>query len=769
MEPTKNPESSENILESLWYKFFPFWPLLLLLCTLFLALGIGYSLYRKPTFTVAASLIINTNNEGNQGYSNQPFRALNAFATTQVVDNEVMVLQSRSLMKEVVLALHLYAPIGEKRTTASHAGFLNSPLLVEAQNPEEIKKTEGKAFSYEAGSKRVVVEGKPYALHQWIEFPYGTLRFVPNPYQQQPAQKPLYFALEHPSIVARQLTNNLGVSTTSKLSTTINLTYQTEQPDMGEAVLNELLRQYLRTSVANENALAANSLEFVEERLREVEWELDSIERRVQQFRTRTGAINLSEQGRIYLQNVAENDRRVAEIEAQLALLDQVARYLSEEGSRTGVVPSTLGIDDPVLANLLQQLNQLELQLARERTTTGENNPLVRSIENEIQQIRPNIQSIVTNQQARLRASRNRLTATSGRITATIRDIPEQERELLDISRQQAVKRDLYAFLLQRREEAALSNSSSLADGRVVDWADANVANQGSRRLLILLGCLVAAFGAGIGYVLVRENLSGALLFRSDIEKHTAHPVLAEITYRKPTRKAPDLKAPDPVLVREFGHLQAAMGLFHAADTGKTILVTAFLQQEGSSFVASQLALQLARTGKRVVLLDLNLQRPALSAAYGLQQAKGFTDFFQSEEVTIPQLVQASGEPGLDVLPAGSPTQRGVALLTHPRMEELLALLRSQYTYILMDTAALELASDALALAPFADHTLLVLRHGVTPKTLLKRLDTASELKTLRNVGLVLNGIKARGFPRRYFGYGFGYGYERVIKQPLRP
>jgi capsular exopolysaccharide synthesis family protein len=439
---------------------------------------------------------------------------------------------------------------------------------------------------------------------------------------------------------------------------------------------------------------------------------------------------------------------------------------VNQEGRATGVIPTNLGIDDPVLAALLQQLNELELQLSNQRTTTGQNNPVVRSIENEIQKIRPNIRNIVTNQQERLRASRNNLTATTGRINTTIRGIPGQERELLEISRQQAVKRDLYAFLLQRREEAALSNSSSIADNRVVDWADAKIAAQSSGRMIVLLGCVFAAIGLSIAYVLFKEGFTGKVLFRSEVEKLTAFPILSEITYHKQRRKSRAAAPADAIAAKEFNQLLAALGLFHSTGPKKTILVTSQLLNEGTSFVSRNLAIHLAATGKKVALLDFNLLKPDTSVFFGMEQSNGFTDYFYSTP-DLTRLLHGSTHENLDIMPAGGMTGSHVPLLMSPKLEALFTGLRNHYDFVIVDTPPLELASDAFALARFADITLLVVRPGVTPKTVLKKLDTNVELKTMNHINIVLNGITARGFPKRYYGYGYGYGHEMVPRKQL--
>ncbi|HEX8531848.1 MAG TPA: GNVR domain-containing protein, partial [Cytophagales bacterium] len=652
----------------------------------------------------------------------------------------------------------------EKTALVSASAYLTSPVVIEAREPAKLTKREKVPFAYDAPRRRVLVENKAYALGEWINFPFGTIRFVRNPHRAgkaRPGAKPLYFSVQNPAVVADELLKNLTVSSVSKLSTTINVTYRTDVAEKGEHVLNELLRQYLRSSVENENLLAANTLVFVEDRLKEVERELDSIERKTQQFRSAANVIDLSEQGRIFLESVADNDRKIVEINAQLAVLDQVARYVNGEGRDIGIVPTTLGIEDPVLAELLRQLNALELQRAKLSATTGDNNPLVRSVENEIGKIRPNIRGIVGNQQARLRASRNNLAGTSGQLNATLRGIPQKERELLEISRQQVVKRDLYAFLLQRREEAALSSASGIAENRVVDWADAGVAKTSSGKIIPVLGSLVLAFAVGVGYVFFKEGLSTKVLFRSEIESLTTVPVAGEVPYRKtslPAGAAGDAPVTD---AGSFGPLPAALGLFGRKDAPRKILVTSALAGEGKRFVGTHLAVSLAAAGRKVALLELNPYDPRLAALFGLPPAKGAFDFLQ-HGTALPGLAARTPYRNLDVIPAGAKVSNPLELLLHDRLGELLAHLGQHYDHTIIEAPPLSHATDAYVVAQHADLTLFVVRHGVTPKTGLRRLDEYARTAQLPNLRIVFNGVKGRGWGKKHYGYGFGYGRENA-------
>ena len=223
--------------------------------------------------------------------------------------------------------------------------------------------------------------------------------------------------------------------------------------------MNELAAAYSLASMNDKNAMAANTLSFVEERIRYVEAELDSLETKIQLYKSRKGIVDLSEQGKLFLQNLGSNDQRSADIGLQLAVLGEVEKYVVSKENKASIVPSTLGVTDPMLNDLLQKLYEAEIQYDKLKRTTAENNPILLSLKGEIDKIRPSILENITNQRQSIRASKVKVDQTSNSYSSVLRTIPKEEKDLLDFSRQQAIKSSVYTYLLQKREEAALSQS----------------------------------------------------------------------------------------------------------------------------------------------------------------------------------------------------------------------------------------------------------------------------------------------------------------------
>jgi tyrosine-protein kinase Etk/Wzc len=762
---TKIEKKEENLISLIRFRFFPYWPLFVFLL---LVSGVGAWLYLKtvvPVYSATASIVIKDEKKGTD--DSKLLESLNISSSKKLVENEMEVLQSRDLMKNVVSKLHLYAPIAEKGSFKVASAYTSSPVRIEAKEPEKLVPTEKPVpFTYNSAEATVEISNKKYPINAWVNTPYGMLKFSNNPSLQKPAKDPLFFSLNNPMNVAGGLVQSLSITPSSKLSTVLDLSFKDESPNRAQDILKELILSYTRFTMEEKNNVASNAVSFIEERLKSVVRDLDSIERNLQSYKATRGIVDLSEQGKQFLQNVGDNDRKVTDISMQLAALNQVEKYVVNKGDNVGMVPSTVGLSDPGLSSLLERLRDNELKYETMKKTMGENSPTVTAVAKEIEQIRPSILENIRNQQQSLQASKRDLNSTNGMYTSMLRTIPQKERMLLDMSRQQSIKSGVYSFLLQKREEAVLSSSSLVSDSRVVDSAVASFAPISPKSTQIYLMAFVLAFIAGIGIVGAKEFFSNKILFRSEIETLTAFPIAGEITSVK---HKDELVIVDPkklFMAEQFRQLRASIGLYSKVENNQKLMITSSISGEGKSFIASNLGLSLAMSGKKVVLIDFDLRSPKTSRIFGLQQAKGLAEFLERkikiEKIVSKIEIEQSGYSNLFVIPAGRSEINPTELLHSDRIEELFAYLSSHFDYVLVDTSPVDAVIDAYVLSEYCDKTLFVVRHGYTPKTIVQLFDKNSKIQSLKNLSIVFNNIKPRGFAKNTYGYGYGYGYTNV-------
>jgi tyrosine-protein kinase Etk/Wzc len=755
---SKVSNSEDNLFSTLLYKYLPFWPLFVVMLMLSLLGAWGYLHYFAiPIYKTSATLIIKDDTKGVD--ESRMTQSIDAFTSNNIVENEIKVIHSRALMKQVVKELRLYAPIYEEGKFKSVLAYTSSPIRIRLKEPDKAVDIEKVYFTYNPEKNNVKIGSKTYPVGKWINTPYGELRFVKNFRKTHPATEPLYFSIVNPKRATDELLEKLDIAAENKLSTVVNLQFFDPVPERGEDILNNLIAAYNQVAITKRNKLAANTLEFVQDRIKLVEQELGDLENKVEKYKSSEGVVDLSEQGKLFLQNVGDNDRKISDINLQLAVLDKVEKYVISKNKTAGIVPSTLGINDIVLTELLQKLYDSEILYQRLSKTTAENNPMLVSVADEIEKIRPSILEQIRNQRVALKASLANLGSTNSQYNAVLQNIPRKEKELLEISRQQAIKNNAYSFLLQKREETVLSYAPTSEDTKIVDIAEASILPISPQPIQVYLIAVIVACALGFVFVSGQELLHGKVLFRSEIQNLTKAPVVAELSFVKNQKDSLFEKPSEVFVIEQFRQLRATLGFYGRTFSKKKIMITSSIPGEGKSFVSSNLAYSLATSRKKVALVDFDLRNPNTTKLFNLYQQKGMTEYL-IEEIEPKDIVYTTGFSNLYLVPAGINVGDNTELLLNGKLEAFFAYLDKEFDYVIIDTPPLDLVSDAYLLSEYCDVTLLVMRHAHTPKTIVQRLSQSNKLKSLTKVGIVFNGVKPRGFVKGKYGYGYGYGHE---------
>ncbi|TPE42979.1 GumC family protein [Pontibacter mangrovi] len=749
------PSSENNIFSSLLYKYLPYWPLFALLLLISCLGTWGYLRYFAiPSYETSASLIIKDENKGvNDAKMTE---SIDAFTSNKIVENEIKVLYSRTLLKEVVEDLKLYAPVFEEGKFKTTSAYITSPVQIEVKHPEALKETAKVYFHYNRASKQVIINNDEYSTGKWVQTPYGIIRFSLNTRKEGIAKHPLYFSLIRPKKIVESLEKNIKIEAENKLSTVVNFTLYDQIPARGEDILNTLIYTYNSIAINERNKLAANTLEFVEDRIKLVEEELKDLENKVVKYKSSEGVVNLSEQGKLYLESVEGRDLKMSDIDLQLAVLDKVENYVIAKEKARGIVPSTLGLNDAVLSQLLQKLYNAEIEYQKLRNTTAENNPMLLTLAEEIQNVRPGILENIQNQREALQASRSKLASTNRRYQAELKFIPKQEKELMEISRQQAIKNNAYSFLLQKREETVLSYAPNAGDSRVVDMAESSSLPVKPRPLYFYLIAVALSFALGIAFVTSKDLFNRKLLFRSEIEANTNTPIVAELSLTKRRKGKSFVEPAETSILEQFRKLRVTLGLY-GHHNKKRIMITSNIPGEGKSFVCSNLAYILATSGQNVVLVDFDLRNPNASVLFDMYKQEGVTEFLLCKS-TPEAIVKETGFPNLRIVPAGIAIGDYTDFMLNGKFSALLDSLEKDFEYIIIDTPPVDLVTDAYLISKHCDITLLVMRHAYTPKNLVQDLSQNHVLQSLKNVAIVFNGVRPRGFVRGQYGYGYGYG-----------
>ena len=745
------------------HKLMPYWPLFATLVAVMLGGGWLYLQMATPKYESHARILIKDEKKGSE--ESEELQALDLLTPKKSSDNEIEVIKSNTLINKVVDELNLCAPVYQKDNFRDKLAYTTSPVIVIPDSTHTLKLVKKAPFKF--SNNQVVIGNASYPLDEWVKTPYGRLRFANNPhYIENAAGGQFYFSVIDPKKVVNSISSALTVESANKLSSIIDLSITDEVPQRGQDILNKLIDTYNQSLVTEKNVLAANTIKFLDQRLATVQQQLQDIEQKQEEYKSGKGAIDISTQGKTLLENVSLNDQKTSEINMQLSVLNQIDNYVRSKDMSKAIVPTTAGIEDPGLTAMVKNIYDLQLEVESLKKTTGENNPMIVADEEKIEKIRPQILENIQNQRQALAATKKDLSNTNGAYSSTLSAMPETEKTLIDISRAQTIENGLYTFLLQKKEETALSFVSNDPGSKIVDRAESSDSPVSPKKKLVYLAALILAFIIGISIVLLKESMSRTVMFQKDIEDLTQLPVIGEITIDKSKKNIVIGNSERTLIAEQFRRLRTTLHYLDIGNDKKRIMVTSGISGEGKSFVASNLALSLALTGKRVVLLDFDLNKPTLSAKLNIHMEKGITEYLKGEATLSEILIPTSINNNLFFIAPGQLPDSPSELLTNGVAGDLLNELSQVFDHIVIDMAPVGPVSDAYIVSPYCDITLYIVRHAYTPKTFLERLDINNKLNKLNNAAIVFNGVSQRGYGQAYgYGYGYVYGNEGYKKR----
>lgn len=751
-------EEESNIGQQIISKYIPYWPLYILATLLALVAAYVYLRYVTPVYEASATMIVK---DERRGTNDQILDQINQLSSKKFVENEIEVIQSRALMETVVKKLHLYAPIVQEGKVKKADAYLLSPVVVEVSNPDSIIEVDKVNFTYDKDSKTVTLNGKDkYPVGTFVNTEYGTLRFSPNKYYRPSAEteRQLYFSLVEPSNVAEDY--RLGLKAVAgQQSAIVNITCKDIIPQRAVEVLNDLIDEYNLSTISDKNSLAKSTLSFLNERLGILGRDLDSIQKKMQQYKSGSDAVDVSTQGQIFLQNVSAVDAKLGDVNNQLAMLGTLEKSVSSKMTEGGVVPSTIGLNDPMLTNLTTKLYNAEIEYDKLKKTMGENNPILQAKADEIAKMRPSILENIQNQKASLNASKSSLYATSGGYNSLLRSVPKKERDLLEISRDQAIKLQNYQFLLQKKQETELNLAQTSTSVKTVDKAKAGKDPVSPKKKLIYLMAVAAALGLCIGVITIKDLFTGKIMYRTEIEKMTSVPIIGEVAFDKSQSPIVIERGTRSFIAEEFRKLRISLSFLGIDSSHKKILVTSSISGEGKSFVAANLAVSISLTGKKVALVDLDLNNPTLSKILNVNQEFGAAEVLAGEKRVEEVIRHSEVYENLYFISTGHLPENPTEFLANGRVNSMINYLDNNYDMVIIDTSPSVLVTDAYLLSGLCDATLYIVRHNYTPKMLVKRIDESNRINPLHNAAIIFNGVKIRGIFKNNYGYGYDYVY----------
>lgn len=744
-------------LRGFFTNFIYHWPLVLIGLFTAALFFVGYVKLSRPVHEVKATLGISDEKKNTDRHS--ALKEIDLSNSSTIIENEMAVLQSKTLMTQVVRDLQLWVTVQEKSKFLYEDLYNTAPFTVEVLktvkgNPEghldvQMKNKDAFTLTNEDGS---VQQG---VFNSALTTEFGILMLKPKVGVSPAGHESLRIAFKDPNKLALYYQEAVEVTMPNKLANIISLSLKDPIAERGEDVLGRLIINYQLAGKISKDVESKRTLDFLNERLASLTTELTDAEKGIETFRVSSGVTDLSSESKIGLENMQANDARLNEIRVQLSAIEGIERFVKAPRNYNKV-PATMGIVDPSLSSLTEKLSDLQLQRERMLATTPETNPDFEPLNRQIAATSMALKDNIKNIKASLQATASKLQSFGSGYQSTIKNIPTQERQYISIKRQQAIKENLYTYLLQKREEVAVSYTSTLAGSQVIDQPFSGTAKIPQKPLAfaaaLLLGLLIPA-----GILFGRGTLKPTLTDLQQMKAVFGIPVLAELPYAE---------AKDSVMINGYrlspiiDHLRALrikLGMLYGNKSrGRVTLITSSVPNEGKSFLSSNLAGSVAMTGRKTVIVEMDMRKPKIAEIINISPTHaGVSDFLEGS-LRLVDIVQTIGlETNLDVITSGSAIRNSAELLESPRLQELISQLTEVYDDIIIDSPPLHLLPDALVLSQFADVTLYVVRQGVTGREEVRFIKELHMQGQLKNMSLVFNGIQ-----RSKYGYGYDYDHS---------
>jgi tyrosine-protein kinase Etk/Wzc len=755
----------ETNLKNIFLRYFRYWYLFAGTLVLCLTAAFFYLRYATKEYEVTTTLLIKDDRtKSGQPVQEMDYNVMDLFVKKQnSIENEMEVLKSRSLLQKALQELNLettYYTQGKVKETEIYGPTVPVKVVHEQIKPEAyveeivIHPVSANTFKLEDGSSLTY-----YRYGQKIKRPYATFAVLKTPAFQLPV-KPVRIQFNNLEKLASNYSASLTVAPTNVDAKVLSLSYVTEVPQKGIDILNKLLAVYNEENIADKNKVVANTIQFINDRLEGLAAELEDVEGTVAKYKQQTGITDVNSDVQMYLEQTGQYNQQLAGQDIQLSVLQSIESYLRKQGSDYELVPSTLGVEDETLQNMISQFNNLQLERTRILRTANPSNPIVVNINEQLGGLRGSILENIQNMKRGVQVTRNNLRANSGMYQSKIQSVPGVEKDLLEIKRQQGVKENLYLYLLQKREESTLSLQATGTNSKVIDHPKASSAPVSPKSQLVYLCALIFGLGLPFSGLYLREMMNEKIETLADVEKLTNAPVLGEINHSDSKGNIVVRKNSRNIISEFYRLIRTNLQFVTQGRGNQVILVTSSMSQEGKTFFSINFASSLALTEKRVVILDFDLRKPKLLADMGIKNDKGISNYLLGRMTSIEEIIKPSNVlPNLSVIGAGSIPEDPAELMMNPRTEHLIEYLKTKYDYVIIDTSPVGQVADAFNLAQYTDCSIYIMRYNYTLTSQVKIFNDIFENEKLKFPMVVLNDAKKENFRKYGYGYGYSAGY----------
>ena len=789
-----NESSNINIAEIL-YKMLSKWHWFVISIIVAFIGAFIITKYSTPQYEAKATLLIKSNNE----ILNSMDMAGSFMGGRGMVNfqNEIGTIQSLAMVKRTVKALGFYTNYYQKVNFKNADIYKASPFEVTLDLYKtqaigvvidvKLKNNNSCVISYKAKNNvpiydyaedHVVVGENINIPEREITLKYGEwfekdgMKFKidlkdPEKWNSNYSKMDYAFVINDLDAVANQF-RATNIELLKKESSIISIKYVHENKKKAEDFVNMLCKIYIDQTFEEKNYLHVATINFVNSQIENIADSLSLVENRKEAFQKVNNTLSLTNDAQYIYQRTNELEVKRAEAYTQNAYYDALEEYINKADLEEGVaVPTTMGIQDPILNNLVSTLTTLVLERQRLSTTLTPKSPKMKELSLQIETTRKQIQESLRTIKKHSEITQKELRRQQNLLQVEIDKLPTTQRNMINIERQFKFNDVIYSFLYQKRAEAEIAKNAALPDHKVVDKAQHAVKIYPRTSSNYLIALLIGLIVPG-GYIFIRYITNNTINGKDDLEKISNAPILGYIP------QIPDeynkmivLDKPKSQITEAFRSIRTNIKyILHDenATEGQVILVTSSLPNDGKSLFSMNLASVFSLSGKKTILVGYDLRKPKLHKVFHVDGTKGITSYLIGRN-SYEEIIQHTEFDNLDVLVSGPVPPNPSELVDSDKNRDLIKQLRKQYDYIILDTPPVSLIADAQCLAKESDMNIFVVRSGQTDKGVLKISLAEMVERSNVKVNFVINGIENAmqkyGYGSRYgsrYGYGYGYG-----------
>lgn len=751
-----------NILKEAM-KYIRYWYVFLITASVSLIAAFIYIQCTVPSYKISSTLLIKESIGTNNRVKESAFSDLDMFHSFSTVQNEIEVLRSRDLLYKVLKGLSL-------ETSYSVDGLFAKKELYGKSLPIVITtyKLGDKAYSKKELSIDIIDAERFYLVDSTSKASYRFGQTISKPEYTIAVGKGPAFSISHKPVLVEFKDLNamaeayslgrLVIFPVVKDANTIVLNLEDAVPQRGVDVMSKLIETYNLDNVQNKGLIARSTISFIDNRLKYLSEDLSGVGQDVESYKRQNLVTNLSSDAQMSVQNSGAYSQQLSSLEVQIAVIRSIERYLKQTDAQAGLVPSVLTLQDQTLTALTGKYNDLQIEKQRLLNTVRPDNPLIVGINEQLAGLRASMNEALANVKKGLTLQRNSLMANTNKYTEEIKKMPALERGLLERSRAQSVKEGLFHYLLQKREETALSLSSTVPNSEVIDKPAYNSNPVSPKSSLIYLCSFLAGCILPVCFIYGKDLLNSKVQDVSDVKSIEGVRILGELCHRNKQEALIMQQDSRTTMSELFRYIRMNLNFLNTDGRSQVFIITSSMMGEGKTFFSINLGMSLSFINKKVVLLEFDLRKPDLLEYLSLGKEVGLSDYLESDTLTLDDILVPSGKsPHLSVIGSGKNPVNPAELLMSYKIPELFKELRKRFDYIIVDTSPVGQVADAFSLAPFSDASIYLVRYNFTNTYQLEILRDIVSNSKLKNVQVVFNDAKLEN--GNSYGYG-RYGYE---------